>query len=55
MLIGSTVAELTAAQQVGLPFVGPARNPTIEQRPREAGCELTVPSLTPALEAARAL
>ncbi|MFF0592141.1 SAV_2336 N-terminal domain-related protein [Streptomyces antibioticus] len=55
VLIGSTVAELTAAQQVGLRFVGLARNPTIEQRLREAGCELTVPSLTPVLEAARAL
>ncbi|MGW1326233.1 SAV_2336 N-terminal domain-related protein [Streptomyces antibioticus] len=55
VLIGSTVAELTAAQQVGLRFVGLARNPTIEQRLREAGCALTVPSLTPVLEAARAL
>ncbi|MGW2385749.1 SAV_2336 N-terminal domain-related protein [Streptomyces sp. NPDC001658] len=55
VLIGSTVAELTAAQQVGLGFVGLARNPTVEQSLREAGCEITVPSLAPVLEAARAL
>ncbi|MGW0580188.1 SAV_2336 N-terminal domain-related protein [Streptomyces sp. NPDC002920] len=55
VLVGSTLAELTAAQQVGLRFVGLARNPTVEQRLREAGCEVTVSSLTPVLEAARAL
>ncbi|MFG2131747.1 SAV_2336 N-terminal domain-related protein [Streptomyces sp. NPDC048751] len=55
VVIGSTVAELTAAQQVGLGFVGLARNPTAEQRLREAGCEITVPSLAPVLEAARSL
>ncbi|WP_416984465.1 SAV_2336 N-terminal domain-related protein [Streptomyces sp. T028] len=55
VLIGSTLAELTAAQQVGLRFIGLARNPTVEQRLREAGCEVTVPSLTPVLEAARSL
>ncbi|MFI7497586.1 SAV_2336 N-terminal domain-related protein [Streptomyces sp. NPDC049687] len=55
VLIGSTLAELTAAQQVGLRFIGLARNPTVEQGLREAGCEATVPSLTPVLEAARTL
>ncbi|MFF4654555.1 SAV_2336 N-terminal domain-related protein [Streptomyces sp. NPDC001381] len=55
VLIGSTLAELTAAQQVGLRFIGLARNPTVAQGLREAGCEVTVPSLTPVLEAARSL
>ncbi|MFJ9115853.1 SAV_2336 N-terminal domain-related protein [Streptomyces sp. NPDC102394] len=55
VLIGSTVAELTAAQQLGLRFIGLARNPTIEHGLREAGCEVTVPSLAPLLEAAQAL
>lgn len=55
VLIGSTVAELTAAQQLGVHFIGLARNPTIDQRLREAGCEVTVPSLAPLLEAARSL
>ncbi|GAA3990776.1 SAV_2336 N-terminal domain-related protein [Streptomyces plumbiresistens] len=55
VLIGSTVAELTAAQQVGLRFIGLARNPTVDQSLREAGCEITVPSLAPVLEAARSL
>ncbi|WP_199830790.1 SAV_2336 N-terminal domain-related protein [Streptomyces sp. MMG1533] len=55
VLIGSTVAELTAAQQVGLHFIGLARNPTVDQRLREAGCEITVPSLAPVLQAARSL
>ncbi|WP_037672148.1 SAV_2336 N-terminal domain-related protein [Streptomyces griseus] len=55
VVIGSTVAELTAAQQAGLSFVGLARNPTAEQRLREAGCEITVPSLAPVLGAARSL
>ncbi|MFD8303281.1 SAV_2336 N-terminal domain-related protein [Streptomyces sp. NPDC059690] len=55
VLIGSTVAELTAAQQLGLDFIGLARNPTIEHGLREAGCEVTVSSLASLLEAARAL
>ncbi|MGY6018552.1 SAV_2336 N-terminal domain-related protein [Streptomyces spinosirectus] len=55
VLIGSTVAELTAAQQLGLRFIGLARNPTIDQGLREAGCEVTVSSLAPLLEAARSL
>ncbi|MEU0104051.1 SAV_2336 N-terminal domain-related protein [Streptomyces sp. NPDC006251] len=55
VLIGSTVAELTAAQQAGLRFVGLARNTTAGRQLREAGCETTVTSLAPLLEAARAL
>ncbi|MER5719539.1 HAD family hydrolase [Streptomyces sp. NPDC002132] len=55
LVIGSTVAELTAAQRIGLRFLGLARNPTVEQELRGAGCEVTVRSLTPVLEAARAL
>ena len=55
VLIGSTVAELTAAQQLGLRFIGLARNPTLDQRLREAGCEVTVSTLSPLLEAVRTL
>ncbi|RZU25058.1 HAD family hydrolase [Streptomyces sp. BK239] len=55
LVIGSTVAELTAAQRIGLRFLGLARNPTVEQELRGAGCEVTVRSLTPVLDAARAL
>ncbi|MFH8799733.1 SAV_2336 N-terminal domain-related protein [Streptomyces sp. NPDC017936] len=55
VLIGSSVAELTAAQQIGLRFIGLARNPTVEQDLRAAGCQVTVRSLAPVLEAARAL
>ncbi|MFE7166123.1 SAV_2336 N-terminal domain-related protein [Streptomyces sp. NPDC057616] len=55
VMIGSTVAELTAAQQLGLRFIGLARNPTIGQSLREAGCDVTVSSLAPLLEAARSL
>ncbi|WP_329216904.1 SAV_2336 family protein [Streptomyces sp. NBC_01485] len=55
VLIGSTLAELTAAQQVGLRFIGLARNPTVETGLREAGCEVTVTSLAPVLKAAQSL
>ncbi|MFB6845250.1 SAV_2336 N-terminal domain-related protein [Streptomyces sp. NPDC056373] len=55
LVIGSTVAELAAAQRAGLRFVGLARNGTTERRLREAGCESTVPSLAPLLEAAVSL
>ncbi|MGW0471091.1 SAV_2336 N-terminal domain-related protein [Streptomyces coeruleorubidus] len=55
VLIGSTVAELTAAQQAGVRFVGLARNATAARRLDEAGCETTVTSLAPLLEAARSL
>ncbi|MFJ4618192.1 SAV_2336 N-terminal domain-related protein [Streptomyces sp. NPDC088812] len=55
VLITSSVAELTAAQQIGLRTIGLARNATAEQELREAGCEVAVRSLAPALEAARSL
>ncbi|MFI1001342.1 SAV_2336 N-terminal domain-related protein [Streptomyces galbus] len=55
LLVGSTLAELGAAQRLGIRFVGLARNQTVEQALRAAGCESTVPSLTPLLEAARGL
>ncbi|MFG2571555.1 SAV_2336 N-terminal domain-related protein [Streptomyces sp. NPDC048481] len=55
VLIGSTLAELTAARAAGLRFVGLARNPTTARSLARAGGDVTVPSLTPVLEAARAL
>ncbi|MGI5425603.1 HAD family hydrolase [Streptomyces sp. CA-179760] len=55
VLIGSTVAELTAAQQAGLRFIGLARNTTAARQLGEAGCDTTVTSLAPLLEAARSL
>ncbi|MFF7789066.1 SAV_2336 N-terminal domain-related protein [Streptomyces sp. NPDC007991] len=55
VLIGSTVAELTAAQQAGVRFVGLARNTIAARQLDEAGCETTVTSLAPLLEAARSL
>lgn len=55
VLIGSTLAELTAARAAGLRFVGLARNPTAARSLARAGGDVTVPSLTPVLEAARAL
>ncbi|MGW5771609.1 SAV_2336 N-terminal domain-related protein [Streptomyces longwoodensis] len=55
LLVGSTPAELGAAQRLGIRFVGLARNQTVEQSLRAAGCESTVPSLTPLLEAAQSL
>ncbi|WP_338117250.1 HAD family hydrolase, partial [Streptomyces viridochromogenes] len=55
LVIGSTVAELAAAQRAGLRFIGLARNATTGRQLREAGCETTVTSLAPLLEAARSL
>ncbi|MFE7900017.1 SAV_2336 N-terminal domain-related protein [Streptomyces sp. NPDC057424] len=55
LVIGSTVAELAAAQRAGLRFVGLARNTTTDRQLREAGCETTVTSLGPLLEAAQSL
>ncbi|MEV0977970.1 SAV_2336 N-terminal domain-related protein [Streptomyces sp. NPDC049915] len=55
VLIGSSPAELAAARRLGLPFVGLARTATLQRQLREAGCEITVRSLDPLLEAARAL
>ncbi|MFC7264547.1 SAV_2336 N-terminal domain-related protein [Streptomyces lutosisoli] len=53
VLIGSTVTELTAANTIGLPFIGCAGNEQTEQRLRRAGCEHTVSSLESVLEAIR--
>ncbi|MCS0601361.1 HAD family hydrolase [Streptomyces sp. LP11] len=55
VLIGSSVAELTAAQRLGLRFVGFAPTAAGRRRLREEGSGLTVSSLEPLLEAARAL
>ncbi|GAA2270349.1 hypothetical protein GCM10010234_00770 [Streptomyces hawaiiensis] len=55
LMIGSTVAELAAAQRAGLRFVGLARNTTTDRQLREAGCETVVTSLAPLLEAAHSL
>lgn len=53
VLIGSSVAELTAAHSIGLPFIGYAHSEGIERNLTRAGCEHTVTSLTPILEAIR--
>ncbi|MGW4568035.1 SAV_2336 N-terminal domain-related protein, partial [Streptomyces sp. NPDC004561] len=55
VLISSSVAELTAAQQLGLRFVGYAPTDAGRRRLREGGCEATVSSLEPLLEVARSL
>ncbi|WP_309093473.1 hypothetical protein [Streptomyces sp.] len=55
VLIGSTVPEPTAARQAGLRFVALARDTTAGRLLKEAGCETTVTSLAPLLEAARSL
>ncbi|MEU6669560.1 SAV_2336 N-terminal domain-related protein [Streptomyces sp. NPDC046727] len=55
VLISSSVAELTAAQQLGLRFIGYAPTPAGRRSLREGGSEVTVSSLEPLLEAARSL
>ncbi|MBB6419665.1 hypothetical protein HDC93_005275 [Streptomyces sp. AK010] len=55
LVVGSTVAELAAAQRAGLRFVGLARNTTTGRQLRDAGRETTVTSLAPLLEAAYSL
>ncbi|MFJ6082458.1 SAV_2336 N-terminal domain-related protein [Streptomyces sp. NPDC092369] len=52
LVIGSSVAELTAAQRLGLSFIGLAGTTSAERRLRQAGCETMVPSLQPLREAA---
>ncbi|GGK77730.1 SAV_2336 N-terminal domain-related protein [Streptomyces flaveus] len=54
VLIGSSVAELTAANAIGLPFIGYAHNSDREGRLTRAGCQQTVSSLAPVLEVIRA-
>ncbi|MBC2901556.1 SAV_2336 N-terminal domain-related protein [Streptomyces cupreus] len=55
VLVASTVAELSAARTLGLPFIGYAPNDAARRRLRAADEEvLLVPSLSPLLEAARA-
>ncbi|MFC5661131.1 SAV_2336 N-terminal domain-related protein, partial [Streptomyces nogalater] len=55
VLISSSVAELTAAQQLGVPFIGYAPTAAGRRRLRGEGSEVTVSSLEPLLEAARVL
>ncbi|MGW2699080.1 SAV_2336 N-terminal domain-related protein [Streptomyces sp. NPDC001340] len=55
VLVSSSIAELTAAQQLGLPFVGYAPTSAGRRHLREEGSEVTVSSLEPLLEAARSL
>ncbi|MFF9284564.1 SAV_2336 N-terminal domain-related protein [Streptomyces griseosporeus] len=55
LLVSSSPAEVAAAQRLGLRCVGLARNPAAERSLREAGCDLTVSSLRPVLDAVRAL
>ncbi|MFH9083320.1 SAV_2336 N-terminal domain-related protein [Streptomyces sp. NPDC017673] len=54
VLISSSVAELTAAQQLGLRFVGYAPTAAGRRVLREGGSEVTVSSLEPLVEALRA-
>ncbi|MET8611217.1 SAV_2336 N-terminal domain-related protein [Streptomyces misionensis] len=53
VLLGSSVAELTAAQRLGLPFVGFAPTAPGQRRLREGGGAAVVSSLEPLLEAIR--
>ncbi|MCX5557471.1 SAV_2336 N-terminal domain-related protein [Streptomyces sp. NBC_00038] len=53
VFIGSSVAELTAAHSIGLPFIGYAHSEGIERNLTRAGCEHTVTSLAPILEVIR--
>ncbi|MET7696614.1 SAV_2336 N-terminal domain-related protein [Streptomyces sp. NPDC005485] len=54
LLITSSVTEVTAARSIGLPVLGYAPGQQARLRLVEAGCELTVASLEPVLEAVRA-
>ncbi|MFH8340689.1 SAV_2336 N-terminal domain-related protein [Streptomyces sp. AM6-12] len=54
VLLGSSVAELTAAQRLGLPFIGFAASASGRRLLREAGGVAVVSSLEPLLEAVRA-
>ncbi|MEU9186272.1 SAV_2336 N-terminal domain-related protein [Streptomyces sp. NPDC048484] len=51
VMVGSSVAELTAAKAVGLRFLGYTRSEPHRQRLVRAGCELTTASWAPLLQA----
>ncbi|WP_416482267.1 SAV_2336 N-terminal domain-related protein [Streptomyces sp. CL12] len=53
VLLGSSVAELTAAQRLGLPFVGFSAAAAGRRLLREGGAKAVVSSLEPLLEAVR--
>ncbi|MFF5492539.1 SAV_2336 N-terminal domain-related protein [Streptomyces aquilus] len=55
LLITSSAMEYTAADRLGLQVIGYADTPATGRRLHEAGCETTVSSLEPLLDAARAL
>ncbi|MEU3525148.1 SAV_2336 N-terminal domain-related protein [Streptomyces sp. NPDC038707] len=55
VLISSSVAELTAAQQLGVRFIGYAPTAAGRRRLRGEGSEVTVSTLEPLLEAAQVL
>ncbi|QHC29340.1 SAV_2336 N-terminal domain-related protein [Streptomyces sp. HF10] len=54
VLLGSSVAELTAAQRLGLPFIGFAPATDARQLFHDAGAEAVVSTLEPLLEAVHA-
>ncbi|MCX4908991.1 SAV_2336 N-terminal domain-related protein [Streptomyces sp. NBC_00878] len=51
ILVGSSVAELTAANAIGLRFLGYTRSERHRERLAHAGCELTTASWAPLLRA----
>ncbi|MEU9957097.1 SAV_2336 N-terminal domain-related protein [Streptomyces sp. NPDC050982] len=51
VLVGSSVAELTAANAIGLRFLGYTRSEPHKQRLLRAGCELTTASWAPLIQA----
>ncbi|MEV3990679.1 hypothetical protein AB0J57_17390 [Streptomyces sp. NPDC049837] len=54
LLIGATPADLTAARQAGVPFLGYGRDEHHVELLRRAGARRVVPSLEPVLTAVRA-
>lgn len=53
VMVGSSSAELLAARQVGLPFIGYRRDEKAYRRLRADGCELTLDSLASLIDAVR--
>ncbi|MGW6267802.1 SAV_2336 N-terminal domain-related protein [Streptomyces sp. NPDC055060] len=53
VMIGSSAAELLAAREIGLPFIGYRRDEKAYRRLRSDGCELLLTSLTPLIDAVR--